>query len=338
MNLLVAESPLIVLPTLAERIGLEESIFLQQIHFLNTYSNNEKDGFKWVYNTYEEWISIFPFFKNADKIKRIVAKLERLGVLVTTSQYNRLKIDRRKWYRVNYESKLLIIGEKAKMPDRGAKMPDRGAKMPDQYTENYSKELQQRRNTENNYFVGDEKNSIADETETKTEHEEKPVAEADSFVAAEAATQSPKVGNSKSKSAKPSTVDKKRFEKIAEVYNRVFADCPMVARVALTKVPNPKDGKQEYTKVNQERLKLIPYAWEFAKLRLEGWKDEDGLIDGEQPNANHVLMWFETYFAECLADGFINGSQPRSKAHENWKADFNYMLKRETLEKRVLEK
>ena len=106
MNLLVAESPLIVLPTLAARIGLEESIFLQQIHFLNTYSNNEKDGFKWVYNTYEEWVSIFPFFKNASKIKRIVSRLEGLGVLVTTSQYNRLKIDRRKWYRVNYESKL----------------------------------------------------------------------------------------------------------------------------------------------------------------------------------------------------------------------------------------
>ena len=106
MNLLVAESPLIVLPTLAARIGLEESIFLQQIHSLIIYSGNEKDGFKWVCSTYEEWVSIFPFFKNASKIKRIVSKLERLGVLVTTSQYNRLKIDRRKWYRVNYESKL----------------------------------------------------------------------------------------------------------------------------------------------------------------------------------------------------------------------------------------
>ena len=330
MNLLVAESPLIVLPTLAERIGLEESIFLQQVHFLTTYSKNEKDGFKWVYNTYEEWVSIFPFFKNADKIKRIVSKLEGLGVLVTTSQYNRLKIDRRKWYRVNYESKLLIIGKKAKMPDGEAKMPE-------QYTENYSKELQQRSNTKNNYIVG--------EAETKTEHEknsiadeEKPVAEPDSFVAAEAATQSPKVGNLKTKSARPTAENKKRFERIVDVYNRVFADCPMVSCVALTKVPNPKDGALEYTKVNQERLKLIPYAWEFAKLRLDGWKDDSGLIDGEQPSSKHVLMWFETYFAECLADGFINGSQPRSKAHENWKADFNYMMKRETLEKRVLEK
>ena len=182
----------------------------------------------------------------------------------------------------------------------------------------------------NNSFVGDEKNGIADE--------EKPVAEPDSFVAAEAATQSPKVGNSKSKSARPTAENKKRFERIVDVYNRVFADCPMVSCVALTKVPNPKDGALEYTKVNQERLKLIPYAWEFAKLRLDGWKDDSGLIDGEQPSSKHVLMWFETYFAECLADGFINGSQPRSKAHENWKADFNYMMKRETLEKRVLEK
>ena len=191
-------------------------------------------------------------------------------------------------------------------------------------------ERQQELNTKNNSFVGDEKNGIADE--------EKPVAEADSFVAAEAATQSPKVGNLKTKSARPTAENKKRFERIVDVYNRVFADCPMVSCVALTKVPNPKDGALEYTKVNQERLKLIPYAWEFAKLRLDGWKDDGGLIDGEQPSSKHVLMWFETYFTECLADGFINGSQPRSKAHENWKADFNYMMKRETLEKRVLEK
>ena len=323
MNLLIAENPLIVLPTLAERIGLEESIFLQQIHFLNNYSSNEKDGFKWVYNTYEDWVSIFPFFKNAAKIKRIVSRLEGLGVLVTTSQYNRLKIDRRKWYRVNYESKLLIYGHKSKMTDGESKMTE-------QYTENYNRELQQRSNTKNNYIV--------DETETKPEQEKNSIAEADSFVAAEAATQSPKVGNSKTKSAKPSVENKKRFERIVDVYNRVFADCPMVSCVALTKVPNPKDGALEYTKVNQERLKLIPYAWEFAKLRLDGWKDEDGLIDGEQPSSKHVLMWFETYFTECLTDGFINGSQPRSKAHENWKADFNYMMKRETLEKRVLEK
>ena len=201
-----------------------------------------------------------------------------------------------------------------------------------------STERQQELNTKNNSFVGDAETSIADETETKTEQEEKPDAEADSFVAAEAATQSPKVGNLKTKSTSLTAENKKRFERIVDVYNRVFADCPMVSCVALTKVPNPKGGALEYTKVNQERLKLIPYAWEFAKLRLEGWKDEDGLIDGEQPSSKHVLMWFETYFAECLADGFINGSQPRGKAHENWKADFNYMMKRETLEKRVLEK
>ena len=199
-------------------------------------------------------------------------------------------------------------------------------------------ERQQELNNKNNTFVDDEKNGKADEIETKMGYEEKPDAGPDSFVAAEAATQSPKVGNLKTKSARPTAENKKRFERIVDVYNRVFADCPMVSCVALTKVPNPKGGALEYTKVNQERLKLIPYAWEFAKLRLDGWKDDSGLIDGEQPSSKHVLMWFETYFTECLADGFINGSQPRSKAHENWKADFNYMMKRETLEKRVLEK
>jgi len=108
MNLLIAENPMIVCPTLAVRIGLQEAIFLQQVHFLTLYSRNIRDGYRWVYNTYEDWLKIFPFFENEQKIGRYVRKLEDLGLLVTSKEYNRNKLDKRKWYRVNYASDLLV--------------------------------------------------------------------------------------------------------------------------------------------------------------------------------------------------------------------------------------
>ena len=108
MNLLIAENPMIVCPTLAVRIGLHEAVFLQQVHFLTLHSRNVRDGFRWVYNTYEDWLEIFPFFENEQKIGRYVRKLEDLGLLVTSKEYNSNKLSKRKWYRVNYASDLLV--------------------------------------------------------------------------------------------------------------------------------------------------------------------------------------------------------------------------------------
>ncbi|STZ77363.1 replication protein [Bergeriella denitrificans] len=157
---------------------------------------------------------------------------------------------------------------------------------------------------------------------------EKQIAEDRESVAAEAATPAPK---------KSVAENKKRFEAVVEVFNRVFADCDGVVKVNLQTVPNPKTGRMGYTQTNEKRLKLIPYAWQIAKLRLEAWKDENGLIDGEEPSGKHVLQWFETYFGECLQDPFINGTAERH-SHKTWKAGIDYLLRPETLEARVLEK
>ena len=54
-KLLLDEYPLLVLPKLAEKIGLNESIVLQQIHYWNVQNerikNNFKDGHYWTYNS-----------------------------------------------------------------------------------------------------------------------------------------------------------------------------------------------------------------------------------------------------------------------------------------------
>lgn len=103
-NLLLDEEPLLVLKTLACKVGLPESIVLQQIHYWNRYNekhnNNLRDGYNWTFNSYEQWQEQFPFW-SIKTIQRIINNLENMN-LVISSTYNKLKIDKTKWYRINY--------------------------------------------------------------------------------------------------------------------------------------------------------------------------------------------------------------------------------------------
>lgn len=121
MNLLINEPPLQVLPSLAKKIGLNEAIFLQQLHFRLLISTNEREGYKWLYKTLAEWNEEFPFW-SYDTIKRIVAKLEREGYIVTTNTYNKLKMDKTKWYRIDY-SKTTVLPRVLDALSNGASCP-----------------------------------------------------------------------------------------------------------------------------------------------------------------------------------------------------------------------
>jgi hypothetical protein len=97
------EPPLQVLPSLAERIGLNKAVFIQQVHYwLQKPGAHVRDGRKWIYNTYEQWAEQFPFWSEQTLRKRIVTPLEEAGILVTTSAYNANKSDKTKWYTIDY--------------------------------------------------------------------------------------------------------------------------------------------------------------------------------------------------------------------------------------------
>ena len=104
-RLLYDERPLVVIPELAVVVGLNSAIVLQQIHYwvrINQRADkNFRDGYYWTYNSYEDWREQFPFW-SISTIKRIFMELESDGLIVT-GNYNRLPIDRTKWYRLNYE-------------------------------------------------------------------------------------------------------------------------------------------------------------------------------------------------------------------------------------------
>jgi DnaD/phage-associated family protein len=136
---LLDEKPLIVLPSLAKAIGLNEAIILQQLHYWLQESNNIRDGYKWVYNTYEDWQKQFPFWSK-NTIIRAIKSLEKKG-LVVVGNYNRMKIDNTKWYRIDYE-KMEGLGrpstqnEQTEYPKWVDREPNLGKPITREYTEN----------------------------------------------------------------------------------------------------------------------------------------------------------------------------------------------------------
>lgn len=93
-KLLIPESPIQLIPSLAKAIGLNEAIFIQQLHYWSLKSN---DG--WVYNTYEQWQEQFPFWSTRT-IQRIVRNLEESGLLISRQDND---YDRKKYYQIDYD-------------------------------------------------------------------------------------------------------------------------------------------------------------------------------------------------------------------------------------------
>lgn len=108
-KLLLNEKPLIIMPGLAVKIGLNESIFIQQLHYWLDKSANIKEGHRWVYNSAKEWQKQFPFW-SVPTIRRVVKSLEDKE-LVIIDNFNSLPIDKTSWYRINYEKLAELEGE-----------------------------------------------------------------------------------------------------------------------------------------------------------------------------------------------------------------------------------
>lgn len=106
-KLLVNEPPLQVLPTLAQIIGLNEAIILQQIHYWQDPRFNvgrDVDGVKWIRNSYRDWqASNFPFWSHMT-IKRSCDKLVSLGILIQRDDLNSRAYDKTTWVTLDYNT------------------------------------------------------------------------------------------------------------------------------------------------------------------------------------------------------------------------------------------
>lgn len=123
-KLLIDDYPLMILPKLATAIGLNESIFLQQLHYWLNSSKHERDGRKWVYNTVKQWTLQFPFWSERT-VARITTSLTKQGLLII-GNYNRRGGDQTKWYAIDYaavEKLMQCTTGPPKNPDNGSTAP-----------------------------------------------------------------------------------------------------------------------------------------------------------------------------------------------------------------------
>jgi len=95
--------------TLAAKIGLDEAIFIQQVHYWLQRSENIQDGYKWVYNSVAEWKKQLKY-PSESTIKRTIKHLRDMGLLIVSS-YNRKNFDRTNWYRIDYDKFNEILEE-----------------------------------------------------------------------------------------------------------------------------------------------------------------------------------------------------------------------------------
>ncbi len=125
-KLLINEPPLQVLPSLAVAIGLNEALFLQQLHYWLTATARYKPHYReyenvnrpWIYNTYHikkdeketGWQANFPFW-SVRTIKRIVSSLKEKELIIVTDKFNTASSNRTLWYTIDYDK--LVGYEKA---------------------------------------------------------------------------------------------------------------------------------------------------------------------------------------------------------------------------------
>lgn len=99
-KLLINENPLVLLPSLAKNIGLNQAIVIQQIHYWLQASKTKINGKKWVYNTIDEWLEQFPFFSRST-LERTISSLVKDGFLIV-EKLSTFKSDRTNYYTIDY--------------------------------------------------------------------------------------------------------------------------------------------------------------------------------------------------------------------------------------------
>ncbi|UQX52760.1 hypothetical protein M5V91_17570 [Cytobacillus pseudoceanisediminis] len=100
-KLLVKENPIMILPSLAEKIGFNEAVMLQQIHYWLLNSKHVIEERTWIFNTYKDWKKQMTFWSETT-IKRTIRSLEDQGFLIS-GNFNFSKMDKTKWYTIDYE-------------------------------------------------------------------------------------------------------------------------------------------------------------------------------------------------------------------------------------------
>ena len=98
---------------LAEGLGVNEAIVLQQIHGWLVSNEkrglNYKNGRYWTFNSLKKWHENHFSFWSESTLKRVFTSLENKGILIV-GNFNKSKLDRTKWYSIDYDRVYEILG------------------------------------------------------------------------------------------------------------------------------------------------------------------------------------------------------------------------------------
>jgi hypothetical protein len=102
---LLDEPPMLILPSLAIALGLDDALFLQQCWFWTQHYRRARDlrhyhaGTWWIWNTVDSWHLQFPWWSTRT-IARIISRLRKRG-LIQVARYNLYRYDQTRWYAVD---------------------------------------------------------------------------------------------------------------------------------------------------------------------------------------------------------------------------------------------
>ncbi|RDF03409.1 replication protein RepO [Aggregatibacter aphrophilus] len=303
-KLLINEQPLQVIPSLAKAIGLNEAIFLQQLHYFLRISKNRADGRSWVYNTIKDWQAEFSFW-SLKTVQRTIENLEKMGLILSTDKFNKMKMDKTKWYSIDYEKLSEISGGNTNPPfSQNDQMEysesENAFSQNDQMS--FSQNDQMEYSESENAFSQNDQMSFSQNDQSNNQRDPKtsnnnPLPLNGESASAEGETSH--LGENKKISKAPSI----NYSEIAQAYN----DCVSSAGANLPLVADPSN-------LSDKRKRAVK---KLSAVMLKRFGD--GSVDA-----------FRDYFSDFIATAnpFYFGDNNR-----NWRADFEYLLRVETLDK-----
>ena len=311
-KLLINEQPLQVIPSLAKAIGLNEAIFLQQLHYFLRISKNHAEGRSWVYNTIKDWQVEFSFW-SLKTVQRTIENLELSGLVLSTDKFNKMKMDKTKWYSIDYEKLSEIAGKNASSPFSQNDQMEH-TKTENAFSQNdqmsFSQNDQMEHTKTENAFSQNDQMSFSQNDQSNNQRDPKDINNNPLPLNGESANaeHSDVVGADNPHAGKKQNSIKVNYSAVAETYNTLVkelnSNLPLIA--------NP-------SQLSDKRKKAIKKLAQVFIKRFEIETDVESAL-GE-------------YFKDFLksATNFYFGENNRG-----WKADFEYILRETTLDK-VLE-
>lgn len=111
--------------SIAEKYGLTCAVIYQSIRYWIDYNQankkNFRDGCYWVYNSVSAWHELFPYLTEK-QIRTAIEELEADNLIVS-SNHNKRKYDRTKWYTIPEKSKIHLPHRANDVAPQGEPIP-----------------------------------------------------------------------------------------------------------------------------------------------------------------------------------------------------------------------